>query len=167
MMQNIALKVTTPSDREIVLSREFDAPRRAVWDTMTKPELLKRWLFGPPGWVMTVCETDVRIGGAFRHVWRHEDGRELAMRGEYREVVVPERIVRTETFELGCDPQSGEQVGTLVLKERVGGGTSLTLTLRFPSKEARDATVASGMEHGVAAGYDRIDGLLASMGFGR
>src|SRR5262245_18274031 len=107
-----ALKVTTPTDRAIVLTRVFEAPRRLVFDAMAKPELLQRWLTGPPGWSMVVCESDTRVGGSFRHVWRGPDGQELAMHGVYREVVPPERIVRTEVFEFGCESQSGEQVGT-------------------------------------------------------
>src|SRR5439155_25403833 len=112
-MQNTGtLKVTTPTDREIVMTRVFDAPRGLVFDAMTKPELLKRWLFGPPGWSMVVCEDDPRVGGAFRWVWRGPDGAEMAMRGVYREVVPPERIVRTESFEVGWAAQADEQVGT-------------------------------------------------------
>jgi uncharacterized protein YndB with AHSA1/START domain len=157
-----SLQVTTPTDREIVITRVFDAPRRLVFDAMTQPELLQRWLTGPPGWSMTVCENDLRVSGAFRHVWRGPDGKEMAMRGVYREVVPPERVVRTETFEFGCDAQSGEQLGTLVLTEQ-GGKTTLTLTLLYPSKEARDAAIASGMERGLAAGYDRVAELLAGV----
>jgi uncharacterized protein YndB with AHSA1/START domain len=156
-----ALKVTTPTDREIVMTRVFDAPRRLVWDAMSKPELLQRWLWGPPGWSMLVCENDVRVGGVFRHVWHGPGGQEMAMRGVYREVVPPERIVRTEAFDLGCASQAGEQLATLVLTEQ-GGQTLLTLRLLYPSKEARDATLASGMERGVAASYDRLDEVLAS-----
>ena len=155
------LKVTTPTDREIVMTRVFDAPRTLVFDAMAQPELLKRWLLGPPGWSMVDCENDLKVGGAFRHVWRGADGTEMAMRGVYREVVPPERIVRTESFEFGCNAQSGEQVGTLVLTEQ-DGWTTLTLTVLYPSKEARDATIASGMEHGVAASYDRLAALLDS-----
>jgi uncharacterized protein YndB with AHSA1/START domain len=155
------LKVTTPTDREIVMTRVLDAPRRLVFDAMTKPEMLKRWLLGPPGWSMVVCESDLKVGGVFRHVWRRTDGSEMAMHGVYRELVPPERIVRTESFELGCDAQSCEQIATAVLTER-DGRTTLTLTVLFPSKEARDATIASGMEHGVAASYDRLAELLAS-----
>jgi uncharacterized protein YndB with AHSA1/START domain len=156
------LKVTTPTDREIVLTRVFDAPRSLVFETMARPELLKRWLLGPPDWSMVVCENDLRVGGTFRHVWRRADGTEMAMHGVYREVVPPERIVRTEAFEFGCDAQAGEQVGTLVLTEQ-GGKTMLTLTVLYPSKEARDATIASGMERGVAASYDRLEELLCAM----
>jgi uncharacterized protein YndB with AHSA1/START domain len=154
------LQVTTPSDREIVLTRTFDAPRRLVFGAMGKPELLKRWLLGPPGWSMVECESNLKVGGAFRHVWRRDDGTEMSMHGVYREVVPPERIVRTESFTFGCDAQAGEQVGTLVLTEQ-DGRTMLTLTVLYPSKEARDATIASGMERGVAASYDRLADLLA------
>jgi uncharacterized protein YndB with AHSA1/START domain len=155
------LKVTTPTDREIVITREFDAPRSRVWEAMTKPELLKRWLLGPPGWMMTVCKNDVKPSGAFRHTWRNDDGTEMSMHGVYREVAEPERMVRTETFEFGCDSQSGEQLATLAFTEN-GNKTTTTLTVLYPSKEARDATIASGMEQGVAAGYDRLDGILSS-----
>lgn len=155
------VQVTTPTDREIVITRVFDAPRTLVWEAMSRPELLKRWLLGPSGWSMVVCEDDPRVGGAFRMVWRGADGTEMAMRGVYREVVPPERIVRTESFVFGCEAQAGEQIATLVLAEQ-GGRTTLTLTVLYPSKEACDATIASGMEHGLAAGYDRLDELLAS-----
>src|SRR5438445_11653287 len=156
-----SLKVMMPTDREVVLTRVFDAPRSLVFEAMSKPELLMRWLSGPPGWSMVACEDDLRVGGAFRCAWRRADGTEMAMRGVYREVVPPERIVRTETFEFGCEAQAGEQLATLVLTEQ-GGRTMLTLTLLYPSKEARDATIASGMERGVATSYDRLDELLAS-----
>lgn len=157
------LQVSTPTEREILMTRTFDAPRLLVWDAMTKPELLKRWLSGPPGWSLAECEDDRRVGGAFRWVWRGPEGAEMVMRGVNRETVPPERAVRTETFEFGCVPQSGEQLATLVLAEQ-GRRTALTLTLLYPSKEARDATLASGMEHGVGAGYDRLDEVLTSLG---
>ena len=156
-----ALKVVTSGDREVVITRTFDAPRALVWDTMSRPELLKRWLFGPPGWAMTVCEEDPRVGGTFRWAWSGPDGAAMSMSGVYREIVPPERAVRTESFDTGCAPQMGEQLATLVLTEQ-GGKTLLTLTVRYPSKEARDAALASGMEHGMAAGYDRLDGILAA-----
>jgi uncharacterized protein YndB with AHSA1/START domain/uncharacterized glyoxalase superfamily protein PhnB len=151
--------VTTPSDREIRMTRVFNAPRRLVWDAMNKPELLKRWMLGPPGWTMTACDSEVRVGGSFRCAWRNTDGTEMAMSGVYREVVPPERVVRTESFEFGCNGQMGEQIATMLLSEQ-GGQTTLVLTVLFPSKEARDATIASGMEKGVAASYDRLDGVL-------
>jgi len=156
------LKLTMPTDREIVMTRVVDAPRSLVFEAMTRPELLQRWLLGPPGWSMLVCESDLKVGGVFRHVWRRTDGSEMAMHGVYREVVPPERIVRTESFELGCEAQSCEQLATAVLTEQ-DGRTMLTITLLYPSKEARDATIASGMERGVAASYDRLAEVLASI----
>jgi uncharacterized protein YndB with AHSA1/START domain len=161
MATSLRLEITTPTDREIVITRGFDAPRRLVWEAMSKPELLKRWLFGPPGWAMTVCDDDLRVGGKFRWVWRGPDGTEMAMHGVYREIVPPERMVRTETFEFGCPAQAGEQLGTMMLTEK-DGRTQMTLTVSYPSKEARDGAIASGMEQGMAAGYNRLDELLAA-----
>jgi uncharacterized protein YndB with AHSA1/START domain len=154
------LRVTTPGDREIVMTRTFDAPRHLVFEAMSRPELLKRWLLGPPGWEMVVCENDLIVGGAYRHVWRNADGNEMTMRGVYREVVPPERVVRTESFEMKNGPPMGEQVATMVLAEQ-GGKTFITVTVLLPSKEARDGMLAGGMERGVAASYDRLAGLLA------
>ena len=157
-----ALKVSTPTDREIVLTRVFDAPRPLVWSAMTKPELLKRWLFGPDGWTMTVCDDEVRVGGKFHYAWSGPGGEAMSLRGVYREVAPPERVVRTESFEFGCETQAGEQLARLVLTEEADK-TYLTLTVLYPSREARDGTLASGMEHGVGAGYDRLETILAAM----
>lgn len=154
------LKVTTPSDREIATSRTFDAPRQLVWDAYTKPELVKRWLLGPPGWSMPVCRIDLRVGGSYRYEWRRDtDGSTMAMGGVYREVVAPERIVSTERFD---DPwYEGEAVGTLVLTERAGK-TTVSTTVRYASKATRDAVLKSGMTGGVEQSYDRLAELLAS-----
>jgi uncharacterized protein YndB with AHSA1/START domain len=153
------LKVTTPSDREIAMTRVFDAPRRLVFDAHTKPELVKRWLLGPPGWTMPVCEIDLRVGGSYRYVWHGQNGSEMGMRGIYREIMPAERIVCTESFD---DPwYEGEAVGTTVFVER-GGKTTLTTTVLYASKEVRDAVLKSPMEQGVAASYDRLADLLAS-----
>ena len=93
------LNVTTPSDLEILITREFNAPRDLVWEAMSKPELIKQWLFGPPGWTMTVCEDDLHVGGEFRWAWSGPDGTEMAMHGTYRKSPTW-RIVRTEAFDL-------------------------------------------------------------------
>jgi uncharacterized protein YndB with AHSA1/START domain len=156
------LKVTTKGDREIVMTRDFNAPRRLVFDAFTKPELVKQWLLGPPGWSMPVCEIDLKVGGAYRYVWRRDsDGSEMGMGGVYREIVLQERIVSTEVFDKPWYP--GEAVGTLVLAER-GGKTTVTQTVLYQSREARDGILKSGMESGVAASYDRLAQLLASPG---
>jgi uncharacterized protein YndB with AHSA1/START domain len=158
-MSNVT--ITTPSDLEIRITRVFNAPRPLVFDAMSKPEFVKRWMLGPPGWSMTQCEDDLRVGGKFRCAWRNEEGAELAMFGVYREVVPPERIVRTESFDVGCEGQAGEQLATMILTEQ-GEQTLLTVSLLYPSKEARDTTIASGMEHGVEAGYKRLDEFLST-----
>jgi uncharacterized protein YndB with AHSA1/START domain len=153
-----ALKLTTRGDREIVMTRSFDAPRTLVFDAHTRPELVRRWLLGPPGWTMPVCEIDLKVGGAFRFVWRNVKGEEMGMGGVYREVVRPERLVNTERFDVAWYP--GEGLSTLVLVEK-GGKTTLTNTVQYESKDARDGVLASGMERGVAASYDRLADMLA------
>jgi len=155
------LNITTPTDLEILITRSFNAPRDLVWEAMSKPELIKQWLFGPPGWTMTVCDDDLRVGGKFKWAWRGPDGMEMAMHGVYREVIPPERIVRTEIFDFGCDAQAGEQLATMVLTE-ANDNTKLRLTVLYPSKEARDGALASGMEKGVGAGYDRLEEMLVA-----
>ena len=159
------LKVTTPSDREIMMTRVVDAPRSLVFDWYTKPDLLKRWIHGPEGWLLAVCDNDLTVGGAFRWVWRGPDGREMGMGGVHREIAPPERIVRTELFDE--DWTGGETVATLVLTEQ-GGKTRSTTTVLYSSPEARDRALKTGMEQGVAANYDRLETLLASeLGRGR
>ena len=154
-----ALQVTTPSDREIAMTRVFDAPRRLVFDALTKPALLTRWFGAVGGWSLVVCEVDLTVGGAYRFVWRGPDGSEMGMGGVYREIVAPERIVSTESFD---DPwYDGEAIGTILLVE-AGGKTTLTNTVRYASKDIRDAVLKSPMEDGVAAGYDKLAELLAS-----
>jgi len=154
------LQLTAPGERDIVMTRVFDAPRQLVFDAHTQPELVKRWLLGPPGWSLPVCEIDLRVGGKYRYVWRHDrNGTEMGMGGVYREIKAPERIVSTEKFDEAWYP--GEAVGTLVLVEQ-GGRTTLTNTMRYESRAARDAALKSGMESGVKASYDRLARLLAS-----
>jgi uncharacterized protein YndB with AHSA1/START domain len=155
------LTITTPSDLEVVMTREFDAPRNLVWEAITRPEFIRRWLFLPPGWTMTRCEEDVRVGGRYRWAWNGPDGKEaMALGGVYREVVRLERLVRSEKFEFGGQPQAGEQLCTLTFSERAGT-TVITTTVLYPNKESRDGMIASGMERGVAAGYDNMERLLA------
>jgi uncharacterized protein YndB with AHSA1/START domain len=164
-----SLQITAPTDREIVMTRTFGAPRTLVFDAFTKPELLQRWLSGAPGWEMVVCDIDLRVGGSYRWVWRREKAAaegsecgemiEMGMGGVYREIVPPERLVSTEKFDQSWYP--GEAVGTIVLVER-DGKTTLTQTMLYESRAARDAVLASPMEEGVAASYDRLEELLAS-----
>lgn len=150
------LEITAPTDREIVVVRDFNAPRRLVFDCMTKPELLRRWMLGPPGWTMPVCEIDLRVGGAYRYVWHGPNGEEMGMGGAYHEIAPPDHLVATELFDGADDP-------SLVTSELVehGGRTTLTTTILYPSKAVRDAMLATDMAAGMEAGYARLDALLA------
>ncbi len=172
MLMKHALKVTTPTDLTIVMTRTFDAPRRLVWDAMTQPELMRRWMFTPPGWAWAKCEMDVRVGGKYYWAWSGPDGEiALTIWGEHKEVTPHSKIVHTERMEMGpgapgSRPECGnsptwELLATIELTEK-NGRTDLVMTLLFPSKEARDGAAASGMEHGVAAGYDKLDELIAT-----
>jgi uncharacterized protein YndB with AHSA1/START domain len=160
MLHTNAMQLTLRGDRIVVITRDFDAPRRLVFDALTKPDLLKRWLFGPPGWSMEVCEMDLQVGGAYRWVWRGPDGHEMGMGGIHLEVVPPERIVCTQIFDQ--DWTGGEVVGTLVLSERAGK-TTMTNTLVYSSKEARENALKTPMEQGMAMGYDRLEEMLTSL----
>jgi uncharacterized protein YndB with AHSA1/START domain len=155
------MEVTTPSDREIVMTRIFVAPRRLVFDAHTQCHLLKRWLFGPDGWSLAVCKVDLRVGGEYRYEWRHQNGQEMGMGGVIREVVPPERLVTTEKFDEAWYP--GECVNSLVLVER-DGKTTLTQAMLYESREARDTALKSpGMEEGMSLGYDRLEEILPSL----
>ena len=155
------LKVTTRGDREIVMTRTFDAPRHLVFDAFTKPELVKQWLLGPDGWSMPICEIDLKVGGHYRYVWRKDKtSEEMGMGGVFREIVVPERIVATEKFDEAWYP--GEAVDTTVFVEQ-GGKTTVTVTVLGATAEARDAMLKSGMESGVAVSYDRLEKLVTAM----
>jgi uncharacterized protein YndB with AHSA1/START domain len=149
------LKVILPTDREIAMRRIFNAPRRLVFEAFTRPELLKRW-FGPRGWSLEVCEIDLRVGGTWRYIVRGPDGTKMGMRGVYREITPPERLVFTETF----DDYPGESFVTTVLVED-RGVTTMNATLLYSSQEIRDLVIKSGMEHGAAESYDRLAELLA------
>jgi len=149
-------RLTTPTDREIVLTREFDAPRHLVFKALTTPELLKRWL-GPSDWTLATCEIDLRVGGAWRQVHRGPDGSEMGMRGVYREVSPPARLVTTEAFDGWAE---GEAIVTTSLTEHASR-TTMTTTVLYPSREVRDGMLSTEMERGVGEGYDRLEELLA------
>jgi uncharacterized protein YndB with AHSA1/START domain len=152
------LTVTTPSDREISLTRRFNAPRDLVFDALTKPALVKRWMLGNMGATMPVCEIDLRVGGAYRFVWRNPDGTEMAMNGIYREIARPGRLVNTQRFETVWLP--GESVLTTTLVES-DSKTTMTSTTLYDSIETRDKMLKSGMESGASASYDRLADVLA------
>ena len=157
-----SFNVSTPSDREIQVTRDFHAPRRLVFDAFTKPDLVRRWLLGPPGWTMPVCEIDLRVGGAYRYVWRKEStGAEMGMGGTFREIVPPQKLVITEKFDDAWYP--GEAINTTTFEER-SGVTTVRLVVTYESREARDIASRSGMERGMIAGFDRLEQVLAAGG---
>jgi len=153
-----ALTIALPSEREIVMTRAFNAPRRLVFEAWTKPEHLPHWMLGPRGSTMPACEIDLRPGGAWRFVLRMPDGTDLVYKGVYREVVPPERLVSTESW--GGDWP--ETLNTLILTEK-DGKTTITLTVLYPSKEARDAALQTGMQEGVSESFDRLAEHLRTM----
>jgi uncharacterized protein YndB with AHSA1/START domain len=150
------LAIATPSPREVVMTRTFDAPRGLVFEALTRPALLAKWLLAP-GRALEVCEIDLRAGGAYRMIWRGEGRKDVGTYGVYREVVVPERLVATEAW---LDWDAGETLVTTELRER-GGRTQLTSTSVFPSQEIRDAVLKAGMEPNAVETYERLAGLLA------
>jgi uncharacterized protein YndB with AHSA1/START domain len=153
------LAIATPSDREIVMTRVMRAPRALVFDAFTKPEMIKRWLLGPDGWSMPVCDVDLRVGGTFHYVWHNDsDGKEFGLHGTYREIMPHERVVHAENFDQPWYPC--DVLVTTVFTER-DGSTTVTMTQLFDSREGRDAAIESGMEKGVAASFDRLEELLA------
>jgi uncharacterized protein YndB with AHSA1/START domain len=149
---------TTPSDRELQMTRIFDAPRQRVFDAWTNPGHLPHWMIGPGGWTMPICEINLQPHGKWHIVWRHFDVSEMQMRGVYHEIVRGERLVSTESWG-GNWP---ETLNTLVLSEHEGK-TTITSTILYPSKEARDNALASGMKEGVSLSFSRLADYLQIM----
>jgi uncharacterized protein YndB with AHSA1/START domain len=150
-----ATTFATPSDRELIAARVFDAPRRLVWEAHVNPKHVPQWMIGPDGWTMPVCEIDLRTGGNWHFVWRDAAGSPMEMRGEYREIVAPDRLVQTEAW--GDD--WAETLNTTVLTEQ-DGKTVVTCTVLYASKEARDRALGTGMKEGWSQSYDRLDAYL-------
>jgi uncharacterized protein YndB with AHSA1/START domain len=153
-----ATTLTTPSDREIIITRVVHAPRELVFEAYTNPKHLPHWMLGPEGWTMPICEIDLRPGGAWHFVWRRADGTEMEMRGVYHEIVPPERLVCTESW--GGDWP--ETLNTLILSEE-NGKTRIMQWVRYPSKEARDAALKTGMLEGASQSFDRLAEYLATL----
>ena len=159
MTETSSVTVTLPSDLEIAMSREFDAPRQLVYDAYTKPEILMRWLGVRNGWVFAVCDVDLRVGGKYRWIWR-KNGKDLALGGTYLEIAAPDRLVCTERFD---DPwYEGEAIVTVTFVE-TNGRTTLTITSKAESKAIRDSVLQSGATKGVGESFDLLAGVLASL----
>jgi uncharacterized protein YndB with AHSA1/START domain len=154
------LEVVAQGDREILVTRAFDAPRELVYEAYTRPEFLKRWLGVFNGWSLDVCDMNLVVGGTYRWVWRKEGGGEMGVSGVYRELSPPARIVCTEKFDESWYP--GEALITVDFLEREGGTSTLQLTLRYESEAARDGVLKSPMETGLAASYDALERLVTS-----
>lgn len=149
------LKVTKSGERDVLFERVFDAPSRAVFDALTQADEVRQWM-GPHGHHLVACDIDLKVGGSYRYVLRSPDGKEMGWGGTFREIEAPERLVLTETFD---DWPMMEAVITAELRE-ANGRTTFFATIRYASPEARDAVLASGMEHGAAESYDRLASLL-------
>lgn len=149
-------EVTMPTECEIVLTRTFNVPAALVFDFHTRPEHIQKWLLGPTGWTMPVCEIDLRVGGRYRYVWRNADsGKQFGVTGQYREVRAPVRLVHTESM----DGAPGDALCTLNFAE-TDGHTTLTSTMLFPSRDMRDQALQSGMTDGTAVSYDRMESIM-------
>jgi uncharacterized protein YndB with AHSA1/START domain len=154
--------LSTPTDTEIVMVREFDAPPELVWKAWTTPELVSRWWPGKRG-TMKTCEIDLQVGGQWRYVMEAgEGGFEVAFHGEYKEIVDGERLVNTEVFE-GAPPEAGAALNTNTFEALDGGRTRLTMVTAVDSKEIRDMILGTGMETGAQEGLDIIDELVAEL----
>ena len=150
------MTITARGDQEIVVTRAFDAPKAMVYDAHTKPDLIRRWLLGPDGWTMPICEVDLRVGGKVRYVWeRGKDRMELS--GTFNEVVKNERIVVTQAFVPTWYEGKERVTSTFVEK---GGTTTLTLVIHYDSNVIREGVLKSPMAKGMEAGYARLDGLF-------
>lgn len=153
------LTITMKSDREVEITRAFDAPRDLVFDCHTRPALVRRWLTGPPGWTLPVCDIDLKVGGRYRYVWRSPEGTDMGMGGVFREIARPERLVTTELFDE--DWTGGETLVTTRFDES-NGVTTVTMTVLYASREAREGALATGMTEGMEMSYRNLDALLAA-----
>jgi uncharacterized protein YndB with AHSA1/START domain len=156
-------QVSTPSDREVTVVRSFKAPRDLVYKAYTTPELVRRWMLGPPGWEMPVCEMDVRVGGKYRWRWRSDEGqKEFGFHGEFKEVHAPAKLVHSEFYDpgdVGGDMGDAALVTVEFIEDK--GITIMTTVMDFGTKQARDAAVSTGMTDGMEQSYQLLDGLLA------
>ncbi|MFD1150219.1 SRPBCC family protein [Saccharothrix hoggarensis] len=157
MSTDTTARWTTPSDLEVAVTRSFGAPQRLVFDAFTKPEHVARWMLGPEGWTMPVCEIDLRPGGRWHMVWRRANGEEMAMTGEYQEVTPHSRTVQTESW----GPDWATTVNTT---EFIADGdrTTVVQTMKYPSRADRDRALDTGMTDGADISYDRLDAYLAA-----
>jgi uncharacterized protein YndB with AHSA1/START domain len=155
------LQISTPTDTTIVLTRTFNAPRRLVWEAMFTPDKMRRWMLPPPGWTIVTCECDARVGGTLSVAWKSDEANPaMTLRGEFTEVALLEYAVHTEVMALG----SGQTIGSLLERHEFadkGSFTAMNITQTYASKEDRDGALASGMDQGMEACYQKLEALLA------
>jgi uncharacterized protein YndB with AHSA1/START domain len=155
-----SLHISTPTDTTIVLVRAFNAPRRLVWEAMFTPDKMRRWMLPPPGWTLTTCRCEPRVGGVLDLAWKSDEADPaMTLRGTFTEVVLHERAVHTETMALG----SGQEIGSLLEQHAFteeGSVTTMRITQTYGSKDARDGAIASGMDQGMEACYQQLDAEL-------
>jgi uncharacterized protein YndB with AHSA1/START domain len=158
-----SLQISTPTDTTLVLVRAFNAPRRLVWEAMFTPDKMRRWMLPPPGFVLTTCQCEPRVGGVLEVAWKNDEADPaMTLRGKFTEVVLHERAVHTETMALG----SGQEIGSLLEKHELaeeGGVTTMRITQTYDSKEACSGAIASGMDEGMEACYLHLDAVLAEL----
>lgn len=153
-----SITITTPSDRELSWSRRFRAPVARVFEAVTQPELVKRWLLGPEGWSMPICEIDLEPGGKYRYVWRRErDGKQMGMGGLFQEIVVPTLVTFSEVFDEAWYP--GHAMGSYRLIDE-GATTTFVQTMKYESRDVRDQVLRSGLEQGIEKSHERLDAIL-------
>lgn len=158
-------QVSTPSDTEVRVTRDFKAPRTLVWQAHTDPKLIKRWMLGPPGWSMPVCEVDLRVGGKYRWRWKSdENGAEFGFFGEFTKVESPDALAHTEYYDPGtmtADMDTSKPAIVTNTFTEKNGVTTLVVLMDFGSKEARDMAVSTGMTDGMEMGFERLDKIFA------
>jgi uncharacterized protein YndB with AHSA1/START domain len=160
-MHTTGLQISTPTDTTIVLTRTFHAPRRLVWEAFTVPARMRRWMLPPPGWTLTVCECEARVGGVLKLAWKNDEADPfMTLQGVFTAVIPHERMVHTEKMEMASVGPVGSLVETHEFSEQ-GGVTLMRITQAYDSKEARDGALGSGMDQGMEAGYVQLDALLA------
>lgn len=157
-------EVSTPSDREVLIKRSFQAPASLVWQAYTEPALMRRWLTAMPGWIMPVCDMDVQVGGRYRWRWRDENGVEFGFTGEMLEVELHSKMVHTQIFDpgdLGGSMGDAGSVITVTFNE-TDGITNVATSIKFASKADRDAAMSTGMTDGMELSYQQLDAVLAA-----